>query len=254
MRGSVSGGGGATEEFKSGKFKSSHSKNIGLYPFYNGKAIQPDGYTDNFCYDSKEYIILIKDGGAGVGKYGEQIGLGNVFLVKGKSGFTSHQVALEQITTIVNNKYLYYILKTNKNNIMDLANYSTGLGTINKNDLTKFKIKIPKNKQLIEDLTPTFNEIEKLNDDLKESEELYKQLIKELSEEAIPTVSTLIVKDNVNIKKEEVNEQETKSTTSSTSSIKSLQEQCKSLGIKGYSKYKKKEDKDKLIKLIEEHS
>ena len=243
-------------KFKSGKFKSSHSKNIGLYPFYNGKAIQPDGYTDNFCYDSKEYIILIKDGGAGVGKYGEQIGLGNVFLVKGKSGFTSHQVALEQITTIVNNKYLYYILKTNKNNIMDLANYSTGLGTINKNDLTKFKIKIPKNKQLIEDLTPTFNEIEKLNDDLKESEELYKQLIKELSEEAIPTESTLIteVKDIVNIKKEEVNEQETKSTTSSTSSIKSLQEQCKSLGIKGYSKYKKKEDKDKLIKLIEEHS
>ena len=127
---------------------------------------------------------------------------------------------------------------------------------ININLFKKIKIKIPKNKQLIEDLTPTFNEIEKLNDDLKESEELYKQLIKELSEEAIPTVSTLIteVKDIVNIKKEEVNEQETKSTTSSTSSIKSLQEQCKSLGIKGYSKYKKKEDKDKLIKLIEEHS
>ena len=127
---------------------------------------------------------------------------------------------------------------------------------ININLFKKIKIKIPKNKQLIEDLTPTFNEIEKLNDDLKESEELYKQLIKELSEEAIPTVSTLIteVKDIVNIKKEDVNEQETKSTTSSTSSIKSLQEQCKSLGIKGYSKYKKKEDKDKLIKLIEEHS
>ena len=127
---------------------------------------------------------------------------------------------------------------------------------ININLFKKIKIKIPKNKQLIEDLTPTFNEIEKLNDDLKESEELYKQLIKELSEEAIPTESTLIteVKDIVNIKKEEVNEQETKSTTSSTSSIKSLQEQCKSLGIKGYSKYKKKEDKDKLIKLIEEHS
>ena len=127
---------------------------------------------------------------------------------------------------------------------------------ININLFKKIKIKIPKNKQLIEDLTPTFNEIEKLNDDLKESEELYKQLIKELSEEAIPTESTLIteVKDIVNIKKEEVNEQETKSTTSSTSSIKSLQEQCKSLGIKGYSKYKKKEDKDKLIKLLEEHS
>jgi type I restriction enzyme S subunit len=177
---------GSVCEFKSGKFKSSDCKNIGLYPFFNGKAIQPDGYSDNFCYDSKEYIILIKDGGAGVGKYGEQIGLGNVFLVKGKSGFTSHQLALEQINTIINNKYLYYILKTNKNNIMDLANYSTSLGTINKNDLSKFKIKIPKNKQLIQDLEPTFDKIEKLLGEVKEAEMLYNKLIKELSDEAIP--------------------------------------------------------------------
>ena len=146
-----------------------------------------------------------------------------------------------------NQDYLYYYLLSD-----DFKNKIFSNGSIVKfikiPELRSIKIKIPKNKQLIEDLlTPTFNEIEKLNDDLKESEELYKHLIKELSEEAIPTVSTLISDvENINIKEEE--------TTSSTSSIKSLQEQCKSLGIKGYSKYKKKEDKDNLIKLIEEHS
>ena len=238
---------GSICEFKSGKFKSSDCKNIGLYPFFNGKAIQPDGYSNNFCYDSKEYIILIKDGGAGVGKYGEQIGLGNVFLVKGKSGFTSHQLALEQINTIINNKYLYYILKTNKNNIMDLANYSTGLGTINKNDLSKFKIKIPKNKQLIQDLEPTFNEIEKLQGEVKEAETLYNQLIKELSEEAIPNnpVAQLTVANVDTIKNTSTTP--SASSTSSTT-IASLKEQCKSLGIKGYSKKNKAE----LIKLIQE--
>jgi type I restriction enzyme S subunit len=155
----------------------------------------------------------------------------------------------------INKDYLYYSLTLilDVETIEKMSNKSV-LSNMKKEKLMKIKIKIPKNKQLIEDLMPTFNEIEKLNDDLKESEELYKQLIKELSEEAIPTVATLITAvENININKD-IKEQETKSTTSSTSSIKSLQEQCKSLGIKGYSKYKKKEDKDKLIKLIEEHS
>jgi len=178
---------GSICDFKSGKFKSSDCKELGLYPFFNGKAIQPDGYSNKYCYDSKEYIILIKDGGAGVGKYGNQIGMGNVFLVNGKCGFTSHQLALELKINNINIKYLLYILKINKNNIMDLANYSTGLGTITKENLSKIKIKIPKDKKLINDLEPLFQEIEKLQTEMKKAETQYKQLIKELSEESIPS-------------------------------------------------------------------
>jgi restriction endonuclease S subunit len=181
--------------FTSGKFKSSDCKEIGLYPFFNGKAIQPDGYSNNYCYDSKEYIILIKDGGAGVGKYGEQIGLGNVFLVNGKCGFTSHQLALELKTNIISIKYLLYVLKINKNNIMDLANYSTGLGTITKTNLNKFKIKIPKNKKLVKEFESAFQEIEQLQTEMKEAEIQYKQYIKELSEESVPT-NTLVISEN----------------------------------------------------------
>jgi len=51
--------------------------------------------------------------------------------------------------------------------------------------LKNMKIKIPKNKQLIKDLEPTFEEIESLQGKIKENEELYQQYIKELGEEAI---------------------------------------------------------------------
>ena len=177
---------GSILNLTSGKFKSSDSNKTGLYPFYNGKAIQPDGLSDKYCYDSNEYIIIIKDGGAGVGKYGDQIGLGNVFIQTGKCGFTSHQLALElKINKIINIKYIFHYLKINKNNIMDLANYSTGLGTITKTDLSKFIIKIPKNKELINSLEPLFNKIEELQIGIKENETLYNQLIQELNNESM---------------------------------------------------------------------
>ncbi len=173
--------------FESGKFNSSDCKSVGLYPFYNGKAIQPDGFSDKFCYDNQAYLILIKDGGAGIGKYGEHIGLGNVFYVTGKSGFTSHQVAITLINAnIISIKYLLYVLKHNKNNIMDLAKYSTGLGTITKTDLQKFKIKIPKNKKLIDNLNPSFDKLNQLQNEVKIADELYKRYIQELNNEALP--------------------------------------------------------------------
>jgi hypothetical protein len=57
---------------------------------------------------------------------------------------------------------------------------------ININLFKKIKIFIPKNKQLIKDFEPTFDEIEKLLEEVKEAEMLYIQLLKELSDEAIP--------------------------------------------------------------------
>ena len=50
----------------------------------------------------------------------------------------------------------------------------------------KIKVKIPINKQLIQDLEQTFNQIETLQTEVKLAEELYKKYIKDLSEEAIP--------------------------------------------------------------------
>jgi len=71
------------------------------------------------------------------------------------------------------------------NDIIKLGNGST-LKCLTKTQLNKLKIHLPKNKSVIEDMEPLFKEIETLQNDVKKAEELYKQLIKELSQEAIP--------------------------------------------------------------------
>jgi type I restriction-modification system DNA methylase subunit len=102
------------DKIHSGKFNSKDCKTTGKYPFYTNKVNNPEGYTDEYCFDYEKYFILIKDGGAGDKKYGEHIGLGKVFKVYGKSAGTSHQYAL--IPKIeFNYDYLYQYLKFIKN-------------------------------------------------------------------------------------------------------------------------------------------
>ena len=71
--------------------------------------------------------------------------------------------------------------------IQKSALYTTGNGNIDMNALLKdFKIKLPKNKKLIDDLNPMFQEIEEHQQAAKDADELYKKYILELSNEAIP--------------------------------------------------------------------
>jgi type I restriction-modification system DNA methylase subunit/restriction endonuclease S subunit len=129
-------------EMKSGKFNSSSIATDGKYPFYSGKAINPSGMHNDYCFDYEQYLILTKDGGAGKEKYGDQIGLGKVFLVNGKTAATSHQFALIPKNTIMV-KYLFYYLTSIKNNIMDLAKYTTGLGCISKESIASIQVPVP---------------------------------------------------------------------------------------------------------------
>jgi restriction endonuclease S subunit len=218
--------------------------NNGSYPFYN-KVGEPLGYHTKYNYDLDECILITKDGGSGPKIYGDNIALGAVKLIKGKFVATSANFVLK-VSKLSNLNYIYYLLKNLKNQIMDLANYSVKLGHIQYDKLMKLKIKIPKNKQLIKDLEPTIDEIEKLQGEVKEAETLYNNLIKELSDEAMPKTSEIkeLTKENVDTFEEitEVKEEKVpsiKSSVASGTSIKSLKEQCKSLGIKGYSNKKK---------------
>jgi restriction endonuclease S subunit len=150
-----------------------------------------------------------------------------------------------------NKMYIYNYLKFINNEIINLGNGST-LKCMTKTALSKIKIKIPKNKQLIKDLEPAFDEIEKLQGEVKEAETLYNQLIKELSDEAIPhNPNTLLTEANVEaIKNTTITPGGSSVDTSTKSSctVASLREQCKSLGLKGYSKMNKAD----LIKLLQE--
>ncbi len=142
--------------FSGGKFTTGYSKeNPGAYPFFSGKTLQPDGTCKDFCFDGDEYLVLIKDGGSGIGNYSDSIGMGKVFYVKGKSAGTSHNVALHKKNDKVSMMYLYYYLKTIRTKIMDLAKYTTGLGVIGQGDLRDIDIVIPsleRQQQIVDDI------------------------------------------------------------------------------------------------------
>ena len=103
-----------------------------------------------------------------------------------KNGIATSGFAVIRSKTI-HPKYIYLLL-INDSIIEFLMKNSTGTSypAVNSSVFKKIKLKIPKNKQLIKDLEPTFQEIETLQNDVKTAETLYKSLIDELSEEAIP--------------------------------------------------------------------
>ena len=107
-------------------------------------------------------------------------GLDNMFCNEAITYLNSKHKEIHQM-------YLYHIL-----NMLDIKQYGRGTigsyGNLNKDILKNIKLKIPKNKQLIKDLEPTFNQIETLQNEVKNADTLYKQLIQELSNEAIPPV------------------------------------------------------------------
>jgi type I restriction-modification system DNA methylase subunit/restriction endonuclease S subunit len=125
-----------------GKFKSKEACPTGQYDFYTGKANNPNGKIDQKdC--SGESIIMTTNGGSGIGKYGNHIGLGSVYYTIDSIGVTSTNVILKKKSDHVNMKYLYYILKNRKNEIMDLANYTTGLGHITLDEIANLIIQLP---------------------------------------------------------------------------------------------------------------
>ena len=145
---------GDVVSFGGGKFTTGYSKeNPGIYPFFSGKTLQPDGTCNSHCFDGEEYLVMIKDGGSGIGNYSDSIGMGKVFHVKGKSAGTSHNVALHAKSDRVGLIYLFYYLKTIRPKIMDLAKYTTGLGVIGQVDLRHIDVPLPsleRQQQIVE--------------------------------------------------------------------------------------------------------
>lgn len=171
------------EKIQSGKFNSKDCGSSGKYPFYTNKANNPEGYSDDYCFDYEKYFILIKDGGAGDKKYGEHIGLGKVFKVNGKSSGTSHQYALIPKKDY-NYDYLYQYLKFMKNDIMDLAHYTTGLGCIKKGDIENIKIPIPsleRQKEIVDYCEKNDTLIQQLEQEIERNQEMAKQFMSGLS-------------------------------------------------------------------------
>ena len=215
---------------KKNKYRATDGKNTGQYKFYTSSQ-EKILYRDDYEFEEKHILI-----GRG--------GIASLHIAS-KFSVSHDDVYVLKLTDISYNiDYVYNYIKLNIKSIEDSFKGST-IKHSSKTALSKIKIKIPKDKKLIQDLEPTFQEIEQLQEELKEAEILYKQLIKELAEEAIPSTATL-TEENI---KNDTKTPSVTSSVSSSSSVKELKEQCKSLGIKGYSKCKKEE----LIKLLEVH-
>ena len=224
---------------KSGTYITKDKFIKGKYPVYGG------GNITNYIniYNRENELIINKDG----------LSLNCVKYENGKFFLNHHGWTLIYKQNDFK-KFIDYYLLNNKQIIYNIANGSNQKG-INKNKFLEFKIKLPKDKSLIDNLQPLFNEVEELQKDIKELDETYNNYLKELSKAAIKNQEILnenieIIEDTEEVdEKSNVDEETTSTKSSKSQTIQQLKEQCKSLGIKGYSNKKKNE----LIELIKNH-
>ena len=163
------------EFIKTGKNKTPDDKKGILYPYYGTSDIT--GYTNHYLFDGK-FLLIARNGT-----------MGNCFLVNGKF-YPSDHIFILKNKKEYNIDFLYYLTKINANKIDNSSNGSIIKG-ISKEALYKIKISIPKDKSLITALEAKFEEIEKLQDEVKQAEALYKQYLDELATAAIKKSSTL---------------------------------------------------------------
>jgi restriction endonuclease S subunit len=195
-------------EIKTGKLNKRDLNDKGLYPYYNASVNNPFGKTNKVSFTGTKYIIMIRCGGNSKNKVSNDHALGQVYLINGDIGANE---GIYQLNTIkdININYLYYFLKKKTPYLQETAYYSTGIGNLHKENLRNMEIKIIKDSIMKENkLIESFNQIETLQTELKEAEELYKKLIKELAEEAIPSNKQIeeIEEIKVNKKKKKINE------------------------------------------------
>jgi type I restriction-modification system DNA methylase subunit/restriction endonuclease S subunit len=156
----------------SGDYNTKANMNTGIYPVYGGGNIS--NYVN--IYNRENELIINKDG---MSSNCVKFERGKFFL--NHHGWTLIHKNLEY------KQYINYWIYSNQSLLFNKSNGSAQKG-ITKNHVSKLKIKIPKNKQLVQDLEPTFQRIESLQHEVKVAEESYRQSVQELSHEAMPTL------------------------------------------------------------------
>lgn len=171
-------------ETKRNKYRASDGQTTGKYRFYTSSQ-DKILYRNDYEFENKHILI-----GRG----------GNASLHIASTFSVSHDdvYVLSVKNPDHNISYLYNYIKNNIQLIEDSFKGST-IKHSSKTALSQLKIKIPKNKQLIQDLESIFKQIETLQNEVKIADELYKQLIQELSNEAIPLQTTSIISETSSI-------------------------------------------------------
>ena len=169
---------------KSNKYKASDGSSKGRYNFYTSSQ-DKILYRNDFKFENS-HILIGRGGNA-------SIHLANKFSVSHDDVYV-----MKLLDCNYDLKYVFNYLKTNINMISCSFKGST-IKHSSKEGLSKLKIKIPKNKQLITDMNSTFQEIETLQTEIKNADELYKQYIQELGNEAKQSKVIAIKKEESNV-------------------------------------------------------
>jgi len=172
------------------------------YDFYRNEMDDRKEYINNEnlpllkigCDDISDYIkidikydkYLVNKGDIVIGTKGT---CGKIRKINIDKAYHKHGL-LKIIEEKINKNFIFYylLLLLNDETIEKMCNKSV-LSNMKKENLLKMKLKIPKNKELIDNLEPLFNKIEKLQTKIKKNEKLYNQFIQELSDEALPKKS-----------------------------------------------------------------
>lgn len=196
-------------EIETGKFNSGDMDNRGNIPFYNCSAKNPIG-THSICsFDYPEYILLICSGGSENNKMGENVGLGKVFYVSGKTACRGGVRCLcVKNQSLILSKFLYYYLMFNREDITKYAQFTTSLGVISLEYVKDVEILIPsiKNQEniikFLDEKIPYYEKrIERRKQDLEDYEEDKKEVFRNVRGNRVKISD--IVKINENIPKHE---------------------------------------------------
>ena len=128
---------------ENGRYNTEDMDNNGNIPFYSCKAINPVGYHSTHSFDGSKYLLVILAGGSSKNLDGDNVGLGNVYTVSGKTACRSGVYKINLISNLVSYEYVYYYLKSKKLYINSKAQFTNGLGIINPLKFQTIEIPVP---------------------------------------------------------------------------------------------------------------
>lgn len=146
-------------EIKTGKLNANESDKNGIYPFFTCSLTESN--INNFAFDTKAIIIA---------------GNGDISVKYYEGKFNAYQ----RTYVLTPTKYFYLFLKECENNISELKSASRGsvIKFITKDMLSKIKIKIYNNAEIVNDkLQNIYNNIMELNNKIKELKDIKSQLL-----------------------------------------------------------------------------
>jgi type I restriction enzyme S subunit len=142
----------------------------GQFPYYASNGHISGSYMNKYNKEGT-FILLAEDGTIGSKHY----------IKNGKKIYVGDHVHILK-TKNISCYFIYLSL-----NLVNFDIYTTGsvIPKLNKRNLEKIKLSIPKNKKLITELEPKFAQIEQLKLDIQDAETRFEQYIEELGNEAI---------------------------------------------------------------------